>query len=174
MLITKKTFNFRSIFWILAYFAVWENLGKFLILSECIFMIGHVVGMKQLNVVWIIFEANFNFAPNDRRTSLSLEYTSGRQKLQYSIESNMLCPRHRSHSCWERALTHEHTTRKLPQSNFTAFEKSLGSLQYAANTKPDLSVLLSCCATRRDLLDANRLLAMPKKLYGCYSFNFQY
>jgi hypothetical protein len=38
-------------------------------------------------------------------------------------------------------------------------------LQYAANTRPDLSARLSCCATRRDLLDANRLLAMQNTMW---------
>ena len=64
--------NFRSPLWILAYFACWEKRDKYMVLSECILMMGYVVGMKHLNESIL--------APNDDKTSLSLENTSPRMK----------------------------------------------------------------------------------------------
>ena len=117
-------------------------------------MIGHVVRMKRLNIVWIIFEANFNFAPNDRRTSLSLEYTSRKtETAKFTwIKLVMSLP---SIPFMLRARANNMNTRKWLQRNFKACEESFGSFQYAANTIPA------------------RLLAMQNTIW-VFFFNFQY
>lgn len=166
--------NFRAVLWILAYFACWENGDKFMILSECIFMIGHVVRMKRLKVVWIIFEQNFNFAPNDRRTSLLLEYTS--RKTETAIFTWI------KHVMSSPSIPFMLRARRAP-TTWTHGSDCRGTSKLARNhldpcnmplTPGQTCQLDSVAAPREEIYWMPTDFWRCKTLCECYSFNFQY